>query len=118
MNNAQKLKELFLRGAIELNRSALFDDAIDGKPSDFEFERIEGMLLGVAIGDALGVTSESMLPSQRMVSYGEIREYIPNRYVHEAIGFPSDDTQLTKSRPSSCRQSSRFDQFQAKFLIP
>jgi ADP-ribosylglycohydrolase len=27
--------------------------------------------------------------------YGEIRDYIPNRYVNEARGFPSDDTQLT-----------------------
>src|SRR3990167_73859 len=35
-----------------------------------------------------------MLPEQRSSIYGEIRDYIPNRYVNESIGFPSDDTQL------------------------
>jgi ADP-ribosylglycohydrolase len=53
------------------------------------------MLLGVAIGDSLGITSEGMLVSDRKARFGEIRGYIPNRYVDKAIGFPSDDTQLT-----------------------
>lgn len=36
-------------------------------------DRLEGMLLGLAIGDALGNTTEAMLPSQRRRQYGEIR---------------------------------------------
>jgi len=53
------------------------------------------MLLGIAVGDALGITTEGMLPTRRKSVRGEIRSYIPNRYVNEARGFPSDDTQLT-----------------------
>jgi ADP-ribosylglycohydrolase len=52
------------------------------------------MLLGIAIGDSLGITTEGMLPFRRHLAYGELRDYIPNRYVDEARGFPSDDTQL------------------------
>jgi ADP-ribosyl-[dinitrogen reductase] hydrolase len=58
-------------------------------------DRIEGMLLGLAIGDALGNTSESMTTANRMAAYGEIRDYLPNQYVEGcSIGLPSDDTQL------------------------
>ena len=31
-------------------------------PDDLAFERVEGMLLGLAIGDALGNTTESIAP--------------------------------------------------------
>ncbi|NES20100.1 MAG: ADP-ribosylglycohydrolase, partial [Symploca sp. SIO3E6] len=58
------------------------------------FDRVEGMMLGLAIGDALGITTESMLPDSRKQKYGEIRDYLPNRYTSEARGFPSDDSQL------------------------
>jgi hypothetical protein len=58
-------------------------------------DRIRGMLLGLAIGDALGNTSESMLPRERKVEYGEIRDYLPNRHAGDRrVGLPSDDTQL------------------------
>ena len=70
MNNKSKLEKLFQNRKIECNRSALFDNSVDAKPSNFDFGRIEGMLLGVAIGDALGVTTEGMLPSSRKAEYG------------------------------------------------
>jgi ADP-ribosylglycohydrolase len=58
-------------------------------------DRIRGMLLGLAIGDALGNTSEGMLPRERIAHYGEIRDYLPNRHAgNRAVGLPSDDTQL------------------------
>lgn len=91
----RKLETLFQNKTIECNRSSLFDNSVDAKPPDFDFGCVEGMLLGVAIGDALGVTTEGMRPSARREKYGEIRDYIPNRHVNEARGFPSDDTQLT-----------------------
>lgn len=53
------------------------------------------MLLGIAVGDALGNTTEGMLPGQRRTRYGEVRDYLPNRHSHETRGFPSDDTQLS-----------------------
>jgi ADP-ribosylglycohydrolase len=58
-------------------------------------DRVRGMLLGLAIGDALGNTSESQSPRDRHERYGEIRHYLPNRYASwKAVGLPSDDTQL------------------------
>src|SRR5262245_4549373 len=58
-------------------------------------DRVEGMLLGLAIGDALGNTSEGQLPGQRRQKYGEIRHYMPNRYAeNRAVGLPSDDSQM------------------------
>ena len=63
-----------------------------GKPS---WDRVSGMLLGLAIGDALGITSESQMPSDRRARHGEIRDYLPNRYAEgRRVGLPSDDTQL------------------------
>jgi ADP-ribosylglycohydrolase len=58
-------------------------------------DRIRGMLLGLAIGDALGNTSESLTAAQRTEVHGEIRDYLPNRRAsgHRA-GLPSDDSQL------------------------
>lgn len=53
------------------------------------------MILGLAIGDGLGNTSESTLPGERQARYGEIRDYLPNRYADgQAVGLPSDDSQL------------------------
>jgi ADP-ribosylglycohydrolase len=53
------------------------------------------MLLGLAIGDALGNTSEGLLPDERQSYYVEIRDYLPNRYAQDRpVGLPSDDSQL------------------------
>jgi len=58
-------------------------------------DRIRGMLLGLAIGDALGNTSEGMSAAEREARFGEIRDYLPNRHAGGTrVGLPSDDTQL------------------------
>lgn len=58
-------------------------------------DRIRGMLLGLAIGDALGNTSEGMSPTDRAGACGEVRDYLPNRHAGgRRVGLPSDDTQL------------------------
>lgn len=95
MDNRARLDFLFQQGLINLDRGRLFDYCPGPKPATFDFDNAEGMLLGVAIGDALGITSEGMFPAERRACFGEVRDYIPNRYVDEARGFPSDDTQLT-----------------------
>lgn len=60
-----------------------------------DWDRVAGMLEGLAIGDSLGNTSESQLPEDRRAAHGEIRDYLPNRHAgYERIGLPSDDTQL------------------------
>ncbi|MEQ1691774.1 MAG: ADP-ribosylglycohydrolase family protein [Gemmatimonas sp.] len=59
-------------------------------------DRIRGMLLCVAIGDALGNRSESRSPQRRFEEFGHITDYLPNRHVRgRRVGTPSDDTQLT-----------------------
>ena len=92
--NRDTLDRLLRSGEIALERSPFLDQDPDPLPATFSFDKIDGMMLGLAIGDALGITTESWLPSKRRAKYGEIRDYIPNRYVDEPIGFPSDDSQL------------------------
>jgi len=92
--NREILNELFEKQAIDIRRGPIFDTPVVPVAEDFNFDRIEGMMLGLAIGDSLGITTEGMLPRTRRDIYGEIRDYIPNQYVDEAVGFPSDDTQL------------------------
>lgn len=59
------------------------------------WDRVEGMLLGLAIGDALGNTTEGRLPNVRRAEHGEIRDYLPNRHADgKAVGVATDDTQL------------------------
>lgn len=92
---ARTLNHLFETGEIDLRRGSIFDLSPPPMPADLDFGRVEGMLLGLAIGDALGNTSEGMLPEQRRALYGEIRDYLPNRYAKgQPIRLPSDDTQL------------------------
>jgi ADP-ribosylglycohydrolase len=53
------------------------------------------MLLGLAIGDSLGNSSEGMPPGKRRALHGEIRDYRPNPYLgNRRVGTPSDDTQM------------------------
>ena len=53
------------------------------------------MLLGLAIGDALGNTTEGMGPGERRAAYGEITNYLPNRHAGgRRVGTPSDDSQM------------------------
>jgi len=93
--NRERLEALFETGGIDLRRGDLFDSAPHPMPADLDFGRVEGMMLGLAIGDALGNTTESLLPHQRRATYGEIRDYLPNVYADlRPVGLPSDDTQL------------------------
>jgi len=85
---------LLAQGLIRIRRGALFDTHPGPVPQGFDYDRVEGMMLGLAVGDALGITTEGMLPERRRELFGEIRDYLPNRYVNQPIGFPSDDTQL------------------------
>jgi ADP-ribosylglycohydrolase len=59
-------------------------------------DRVRGMLLGIAIGDALGNQSESLVPARRAERFGYITDYLPNRHARgRRVGTPSDDTQLS-----------------------
>lgn len=66
------------------------------QPPGASDDRLRGMLLGGAIGDALGNTTEGLNPDQRRERHGEVRDYLPNRHADDMpVGVPSDDTQLT-----------------------
>lgn len=57
---------------------------------------VEGMMLGLAIGDSLGNGTESMNPARRMKRPGEIRDFLPNPWAGgQKQGVPSDDTQMS-----------------------
>jgi ADP-ribosylglycohydrolase len=93
--NREVLEWLFAEGKINLRRSSLFDMAPEPMREGFDFGKVEGMMLGLAIGDSLGNTSEGMLPSARHGRFGEIRDFRPNHNAFgKRVGLPSDDTQL------------------------
>lgn len=80
---------------LERERLAILPPAPPVDTSDLA-DRVRGMLLGVAIGDALGNRSESLTPEEREARHGHITGYLPSRYAEGAVaGTPSDDTQLT-----------------------
>ena len=56
--NREILDSLFEKGKINLRRSSLFDTSAEQMPESFDFGKVEGMMLGLAIGDSLGNTSE------------------------------------------------------------
>ena len=76
-------------------RSALLQGPRDPVSGPVSPSRIRGMLLGLAIGDALGNTSESLTATDRAARYGEIRDYLPQSGSSgHRVGLPSDDSQL------------------------
>ena len=90
-----QIRRLILDRVIDCNWSSDLEAKrpLDSKQADFD--RVRGMLLGLAIGDALGNTSEGMLPAHRNQTYGEIRNYLPNRCAeYREVGVPSDDSQM------------------------
>ena len=52
--------------------------------AELDFDRVEGMMLGLAVGDSLGITSEGLYPEDRREYLGEIRDYLP----HPRTGEP------------------------------
>jgi hypothetical protein len=93
MRNRELLDTLFVSKRIDLSWSPLLDSSPSPVAEGFDFNRVEGMMLGLAIGDSLGNTTEGQLPAQRRAHYDEIRGFLPNRYAgRRAVGLPSDDT--------------------------
>jgi ADP-ribosyl-[dinitrogen reductase] hydrolase len=104
-DNAALLRQLLAENAIDLRCGELLDrppaplpaaPAATGASDDARastWDRVEGMLLGIAVGDALGNTSEGMTPADRRARYGEVRDYIPH-WRSKQLGRPTDDTQL------------------------
>jgi ADP-ribosylglycohydrolase len=95
LSNGEILDRLFADGLIRLQRGPIFGETPTPLPPTVRFDRAEGLLLGLAVGDGLGNTTEGQLPHLRRQGHGEIRNYLPNRYAGgRAVGLPSDDTQM------------------------
>jgi ADP-ribosylglycohydrolase len=85
------MDQLIAEGLLRVAPAALAALAPPPALGAVPWEHIEGMLLGLAIGDALGNTTEGQLPGARQ----PIGSYLPNRYAGgRRVGLPSDDTQL------------------------
>lgn len=92
IDNTALLKDLLARGAIRVRESKVLYESPPALPTSFRFEKVEGMLLGLAIGDALGAPSEGKPPAERRQRYGEVTDYLEGR---RGRGMGTDDTQLT-----------------------
>lgn len=95
-SNYNEAKARTKRGEIGINFSLWQDPPSGNISDDIDLrDKVEGMMLGLAIGDSLGNTSESLLPILRNEKYGWIENYLSNRHANgERVGLPSDDTQL------------------------
>lgn len=89
------VKHLMSEGLMPMQWSPRFEEYPELPLPEDIADKVAGMLLGLAIGDALGNSSESLLPDERRLRYGWITDYVPNRHADGAqIGLPSDDTQM------------------------
>ena len=94
-DNSALLRALTDDGRLSLRFGEIFERPAPFRAGAVPWNRVRGMMLGLAIGDALGNTSEGQLPSRRRQRHGEIRDYLPNPHADgRAVGLPSDDTQL------------------------
>ena len=111
ISNWHTAKSLTVQGHTGI-RWTVWDDVLPQPiPANIDIgDKIEGMMLGLAIGDSLGNTSESMIPAARRARYGWIEEYLPNRHAAgQRIGLPSDDTQLAFWTLERLNQDGRID---------
>ncbi len=94
IDNRSLLQECIDLGVIHLDHPQALQRTPPPLPPDFDFQKIEGMLLGLAIGDALGTPTEGMTPARRRSLYGDIRDFLPTGHPMGPIGSGTDDTQL------------------------
>lgn len=89
-------KALAEQGVLQIRWSDFFERTPASMPPEIDItDRLEGMMLGLAVGDSLGNTSESMFPQSRVAAHGHIDNYLPNKHVNfQRVGLPSDDTQM------------------------
>ncbi len=95
IDNTQLLMNLVANKKIRIHDGRILKQSPAPLPNAFSFDKVEGMLLGIAIGDALGATSEGLKPSERRKIYGEIVDYRTDRIHHRPKGVGTDDTQMS-----------------------
>jgi ADP-ribosylglycohydrolase len=93
-SNLEVFQALLAAGSIRMRDADFLHRAPEPISGGPHFSRVEGMMLGLAIGDALGNTSEGIRASERNAQYGEIRNYQRHPRFGDTRGYPSDDSQL------------------------
>lgn len=85
-------RSLAVNGTLKVRWHDRLGVAPSALPTDIDLaDKVEGMLLGLAIGDSLGNTSESMNPIDRANAHGWISDYLPNRNaLGRRVGLPGD----------------------------
>ncbi|MEM0503767.1 MAG: ADP-ribosylglycohydrolase family protein [Archaeoglobaceae archaeon] len=72
-------------------------------------EKFEGCILGLAIGDALGMPAEGLSREKVKEIYGEIREFLPSPYGDLRAGEWTDDTEQTLLLAESIIETTYFN---------
>ena len=94
MDNSTILERLFTENGICIQRGSIFHHMPPDR-STVDWDRIEGMMLGLAIADALGNRCEGLTPEARLERHGRVHDYLPSPDPNtDRKGVPSDDTQL------------------------
>ena len=95
MNSSrEKLRELLANGRIRVKDADLLHEEPGAPGPGFDFSRVAGMMLGLAIGDALGNGIEGAGWYLRKSERGAVRDYVYRPGYSDARGYPSDDSQL------------------------
>jgi len=95
IDNTGLLLECMAHDVIRLHDAPILHCSPPTLPSDWDFQKVEGMLLGLAIGDALGAPTEGMTPTERRSAHGETLDFLPSRNQDlGTLGAATDDTQL------------------------
>lgn len=72
-------------------------------------DRYRGVMLGKAVGDALGATLEFLAPEEVSARFGVHREIVGGGWLHLAPGEITDDTQMALCIAHSLAEQGRFD---------
>jgi len=72
-------------------------------------DRARAALFGVAVGDALGATTEFMTPAQIRDRYGVLREIVGGGWLKLSPGEVTDDTEMTLCVARGIVRSGRWD---------
>ncbi len=72
-------------------------------------DRARAALFGVAVGDALGATTEFMTPAQIRNRYGVLREIVGGGWLKLSPGQVTDDTEMTLCVARGIVRSGRWD---------
>jgi ADP-ribosylglycohydrolase len=93
LSSTALFQALLEANALPIQHRPLLNAQPLGRP--LSWDRVEGMLLGIAIGDSLGAPTEGLSPHDRRSQHGEVRDYLPNwKAEGRRVGTPTDDSQL------------------------